>query len=183
MKIPFRLLGIGILALGVTGCSSSSSPVEPSAVSSATTQGAGSPPAAKPGSSTITQIVVADSRFDILERAVVALELAAVLDGKEQFTVFAPTDDAFMAATGTTSEQAAFDKLLELFTIDEIRDIVLFHVTEGRRISKSVLAAPSYEMLNGGVLTRDKLSAAGILQPDVSASNGIVHVIGGVLIP
>jgi uncharacterized surface protein with fasciclin (FAS1) repeats len=183
MKIPFRLLGIGILALGVTGCSSSSSPVEPSAVSSATTQGAGSPPAAKPGSSTITQIVVADSRFDILERAVVALELAAVLDGKEQFTVFAPTDDAFMAATGTTSEGAAFDKLLELFTIDEIRDIVLFHVTEGRRISKSVLAAPSYEMLNGGVLTRDKLSTAGILQPDVSASNGIVHVIGGVLIP
>jgi uncharacterized surface protein with fasciclin (FAS1) repeats len=183
MKIPFRFVGIGILALGVTGCSSSNSPVEPAAVSSATTQGVGGPPAARPGSSTITQIVVGDSRFDILERAVVALELAAVLDGKGQFTVFAPTDSAFMAATGTATEDAAFEKLLELFTVDEIKNIVLFHVTEGRRISKSVLAAPSYTMLNGGVLTRDKLSAAGILQADVSASNGIVHVIGGVLIP
>jgi hypothetical protein len=48
---------------------------------------------------------------------------------------------------------------------------------EGRRISTSVLAAPQYIMLNGKTLTRDQLSAAGIAATDITASNGIVHVI------
>ena len=53
----------------------------------------------------------------------------------------------------------------------------------GRRNSASVLRAPSYQMLNGQTLTRATLSAAGIAATDVSASNGIVHVINAVLIP
>ena len=46
-----------------------------------------------------------------------------------------------------------------------------------------MLAAPSYQMLNGKTLTRTELQAAGIAQADISASNGIVHVISAVLIP
>jgi uncharacterized surface protein with fasciclin (FAS1) repeats len=38
-------------------------------------------------------------------------------------------------------------------------------------------------MLNGGTLTREQLLAAGIATPDISASNGIVHVINAVLLP
>ena len=48
---------------------------------------------------------------------------------------------------------------------------------------RAVLAAPGYVMLNGAKLTRDQLSAAGIAATDISASNGIVHVINRVLLP
>jgi uncharacterized surface protein with fasciclin (FAS1) repeats len=61
--------------------------------------------------------------------------------------------------------------------------ILLYHVTEGRRNSNSVLAAPQYKTLNGQHLTRAELSAAGIAAMDISASNGIIHVINSVLIP
>ena len=46
-----------------------------------------------------------------------------------------------------------------------------------------MLAAPGYVMLNGEKLTREQLSAAGIATADISASNGIVHVINHVLLP
>ena len=177
MRNVVMAIALTLTAATVTACNSSPSPVAPA-------NGVQSADASlKPGTSTITQLVRSNSDFDVLEKAIDALGLAETLDGRGQYTVFAPTDAAFQAVTGTTSDQAAFDKLLQLFTVDEIKNIVLFHVTNGRRNSTSVLAAPSYEMLNGGTLTREKLTAAGILTPDVSASNGIVHVIGGVLIP
>jgi uncharacterized surface protein with fasciclin (FAS1) repeats len=67
--------------------------------------------------------------------------------------------------------------------VETLTDILLFHVTDGRRTSRSVLAARSYQMLNGDKLTRTQLSAAGLATTDVSASNGIVHVINAVLLP
>lgn len=67
--------------------------------------------------------------------------------------------------------------------IETSTDILLFHVTTGRRISTSVIAAPSYQMLNGATLTRTQLAAAGLAATDISASNGIVHVINAVLLP
>jgi hypothetical protein len=46
-----------------------------------------------------------------------------------------------------------------------------------------VLAAPEYRMLNGEFLSREDLAAAGLAVTDISASNGVVHVINAVLIP
>ena len=64
-----------------------------------------------------------------------------------------------------------------------LRNILLYHVTHGRRTSTSVVAAPGYQMLNGARLTRSHLLAAGINTVDISASNGVIHVINSVLIP
>ena len=66
---------------------------------------------------------------------------------------------------------------------ETLTNILLFHVTSGRRMSTSVLAAPSYQMLNGDKLTRDQLAGAGIAATDISAKNGVVHVINSVLLP
>jgi uncharacterized surface protein with fasciclin (FAS1) repeats len=104
------------------------------------------------------------------------------LNGKGQFTVFSPTDAAFIATLGVADEAAAIATVNDL-PLDALTNILLYHVTEGRRTSKSVLAAPQYEMLNGQYLTRDELAAAGIAATDISASNGIIHVINSVLIP
>ncbi len=64
-----------------------------------------------------------------------------------------------------------------------LTDILLFHVTEGRRGAISVLSAPRYQMLNGDKLTRYMLLKAGIAKVNVSASNGVIHVINNVLTP
>jgi len=56
-------------------------------------------------------------------------------------------------------------------------------VTNGRRISPSVVAAPSYQMLNGDRLSRAQLLEAGISAIDVAASNGVIHIIDSVLRP
>ncbi len=56
-------------------------------------------------------------------------------------------------------------------------------MTKGRRHSRSVLAVPSYRMLNGDKLTRAELLDAGIAEADRSASNGIIHGIDTVLSP
>jgi uncharacterized surface protein with fasciclin (FAS1) repeats len=104
------------------------------------------------------------------------------LNGTDQYTVFAPTDRAFVTTLGVANEAAAIDAVNGL-PVDTLTNILLYHVTNGRRISRSVLAAPSYQMLNGNTLTRAELLAAGFAATDISASNGIVHVINAVLIP
>jgi uncharacterized surface protein with fasciclin (FAS1) repeats len=118
----------------------------------------------------------------VLQAAVVRAGLVDALNGSGQYTVFAPTDQAFITTLNTGTEQGAIDAVNSL-PIDALTNILLYHVTEGRRISRSVLAAPQYEMLNGQILTRSTLTAAGIAQTDISASNGVIHVINSVLLP
>jgi len=139
--------------------------------------------AAKPGNSTIVAIVLAaDGEFDVLQAAVVKAGLVDVLNGKNQYTVFAPTDAAFVKTLGVADEAAAIEAVQSL-PVDALTDILLYHVTGGRRISTSVQAAPGYRMLNGDYLTRADLAAAGIAATDISASNGVIHVINSVLLP
>jgi len=189
MKQLLTVFAIGALSAGVAACSSSAStsPVAPSAaVQSSVTDLAAKPgyaEAAKPGSMTIVEIVLQeDGEFDVLQAAVVRAGLVEALNGTKQYTVFAPTDAAFVTTVGVANEAAALDAVNSL-DLDTLRNILLFHVMNGRRNSNSVLAAPAYVMLNGSKLTREQLSAAGIATVDISASNGIVHVINHVLLP
>ena len=127
-------------------------------------------------------VLADDGEFDVLQAAVVRAGLVDVLNGRDQYTVFAPTDAAFVKTLGVVDEAQAIDAVKAL-DLDTLTNILLYHVTEGRRISRSVLAAPRYAMLNGEYLTRAELAAAGIAVTDISASNGIIHVIESVLIP
>lgn len=183
---------LGIISFSVAACGSASSPesptslVSPSGIDAAKMPMSAKPDfaaAAKPGSLTIVGIVLQDDgEFDVLQAAVIRAGLASALDGPRQYTVFAPTDNAFVTALGVDDEAAAIAAVNGL-PIEKLTDILLFHVTAGRRHSRSVLAAPSYEMLNGATLVRQQLVAAGLAATDISASNGIVHVINAVLLP
>jgi uncharacterized surface protein with fasciclin (FAS1) repeats len=184
----WKCAGAVVLGVAVTACSSSS-PVAPTAAFTAErgADAADSRPAwaavARPGSRSIVDLVVAeDGEFDVLQAAVIRAGLVDALSGGTQLTVFAPSDAAFVSTLATGSEAAAIEAVNGL-PVDVLTNILLYHVTEGRRQSRSVLAAPQYEMLNGDTLTRDELVAAGIAKPDISASNGIVHVINAVLMP
>jgi uncharacterized surface protein with fasciclin (FAS1) repeats len=138
--------------------------------------------AAKPGPLSIVQIVLAnDGEFDVLQAAVVKAGLVNALDNG-QYTVFAPTDAAFVATLGVADEAAAIAAVNSL-PVEALTKILLYHILEGRRHSRSVLAAPEYETLSGLYLTRDELLEAGIAATNISASNGIIHVINHVLLP
>lgn len=118
--------------------------------------------------------------FDELIAAVIANNLDDDLsDPDVQYTVFAPTDDAFEAVYAADNG------------IDEAADVpasvLLYHVTEGRRYSQSVVNAPRIEMLTGQDVTVDGTTLndgqAEIIATDIEASNGVIHAIDGVLLP
>ena len=179
------------LSISVTACGSSS-PTEPTSIvnflDSGTAENATSDKpdyaaAAKPGDLTIVGIVTQDDgEFDVLQAAVIRAGLVDTLNGQRQYTVFAPTDLAFVTTLGVVDEAAAIAAVNDM-PIETLTDILLFPVTAGRRNSRSVLAAPSYNMLSGATLTRTQLAAAGLATTDISASNGIVHVINAILLP
>jgi len=198
MKRILAAVGISAVAFSAAACGASS-PAAPSAAApvaaieggSSAVAGAGAvalakpgySDAAKPGDSTIVDIVLLpDGEFDVLQAAVIRAGLVGALNGTNQLTVFAPPDAAFVTTLGVADEAAAIAAVNGL-PVDTLKNILLYHVTAGRRNSNSVLAAPAYHMLNGGTLTRDQLVAAGIASTDISASNGIIHVINHVLMP
>ena len=188
----FSVIAGGLLACGTVACTSTSPPVAPSETPGSVIPLVGSSPtnlkpdhaaAAKPGDMTIVEIVLQpDDEFDVLQAAVIRAGLVDALNGNRQVTVFAPTDAAFVATLGVVDEAAAVAAVSAL-DVETLTDILLYHVTHGRRTSNSVLAAPRYQMLNGDTLTRADLLTAGIAATDVSAINGIVHVIDSVLLP
>jgi serralysin len=154
----------------------------------------------------ITEIVVSSSDFDLLESAVVAADLAGVLDDPNaNVTVFAPTDTAFVSLAESLgfaggSETDAFGYLVEALTllsggtdpIPLLTDVLLYHVAAGQLTASDVLSAseiptllgPSLGVSGTNLVDGDPdIADPGIVLTDVQASNGIVHVIDGVLIP
>jgi uncharacterized surface protein with fasciclin (FAS1) repeats len=140
--------------------------------------------------------------YDLLIAAVTATGLAPVLaDEKKTFTVFAPNDRAFkrlvadLSGTYPASEQAALDAILATFSVDQIRNVLLYHVVAGKKLSPlQVLFARSLTMANGGTVRprgftlRDETPAlrdprlvlSGI---NIQATNGVIHTINRVLVP
>ncbi len=150
-----------------------------------------------PGDQSIVAIAASDPNFSILVNLVQFAELDGVLANEGQFTVFAPTNAAFanlIAALEAEIGPAATAALLADKAF--ITDVLLYHVTDGRRFSNSLFNgnnSKAVEMLNGShiwtnpsVTITDGSSLtgdAGIVAANISASNGVIHVIDAVLVP
>jgi uncharacterized surface protein with fasciclin (FAS1) repeats len=124
------------------------------------------------------------AEFTILKAAVEAAspEIAATLSGNGQFTVFAPTDDAFLALLGVLGKSAE-----ELLADTELLNaVLLYHVTRGRLLAADVITKSQIRMLDGnrvwvdGTILNDGIE---IIGTDIEARNGVVHKIDGVLLP
>jgi serralysin len=131
--------------------------------------------------------------FDILREAVVATGLAGKLDGKRQLTVFAPPDQAFLDLTGASTEQEAFDGVAAL-GIPAVKKVLKYHISPGKRGAKQVVKKKRIPtLLKGERLKKRKGSTTfkdgadrkvEIIAPNAArASNGVIHVVGGVLLP
>lgn len=130
--------------------------------------------AAKPGDQTIAEIAVGNGNFTTLVAALSCTGLVPAVSADKQLTVFAPTDAAFAKLSLDASN---------VCSTPDLSTILLYHVINGRQTSNSVMARSSYMTLSGDRLTRTQLGDAGIVATDISARNGIVHVIDSVLLP
>lgn len=133
--------------------------------------------------SNIVDLGVADENFSTLVAAVTAAGLVDALSGEGPFTLFAPTNDAFNALP-----EGTLDSLLEPENVDQLKDILLYHVVAANAHSAG-LSSGSVETLNGAsvdVAVSDggvTVGDANVISPDVIASNGIIHVIDAVILP
>jgi len=119
--------------------------------------------------------------FKTLSAAVHAAGLADALRGPGPFTVFAPTDEAFAELPEGTV--AALLK-----QPDKLRAVLTYHVVSGKLAAKDVVKLKEARTLQGQNLAIDtsvgvKVNNAKVVQTDVAAANGVIHVIDTVLLP
>lgn len=133
----------------------------------------------------IIEVATADGDFDTLVAAIRAAGLTDTLSGAGPFTVFAPTDEAF--------DKIPQDELNDLITNesqrDNLRTIITYHVVPGLITSSDLENGTTFKTMqaddlnitidNGVVIVDD----ARVVQPDIMASNGVIHAIDTVLIP
>ena len=123
--------------------------------------------------------------FGTLIQAVTAADLAETLKGDGPFTVFAPTDAAFAALP-----EGKLDDLLKPENKDELVKVLSYHVVSGK-VTAADLAGKmsSFKTLEGSEVKIDsagrvaQINKAAIKQPDIMASNGVIHVIDKVILP
>jgi uncharacterized surface protein with fasciclin (FAS1) repeats len=132
----------------------------------------------------VVQIAVGSKDHTTLVAAVKAAELVDVLSNAGPFTVFAPTNAAFDKLPAGT-----VDGLLKPEKKDALTDILQYHVSVGVFKPEMYQDGQSIGQVNGGNITITK-KADGIyvngtskIVASIPASNGIIHVIDGVLLP
>jgi len=135
--------------------------------------------------SNLVDVAVADGRFKTLATALQAAGLVTTLKGAGPFTVFAPTDDAFAKIPAGTIES-----LLKPENKQKLTDILLYHAVSGKVMAadvvklmsaKTVLGKDiSVKVKDGKVFLNDSIQ---VILTDVPASNGVIHVIDGMLMP
>lgn len=140
-----------------------------------------------PARATGTDVVdtaVAAGQFKTLAAALDGAGLVPILKGPGPFTVFAPTDAAFAKLPAGT-----VDDLLKPENKAQLTAILTYHVVPGRVMAADVAQLTEAKTVNGemvkvradggSVMVNDaKVTAA-----DVTASNGVIHVIDTVILP
>lgn len=121
--------------------------------------------------------------FSTLVAAVKAADLVGVLQGDGPFTVFAPTNAAFAKLPAGTVES-----LLKPENKDKLVAILTYHVVPGKVMAADVKAG-SVKTVNGASFSLKieggsvMVDGAKVVQTDVAASNGVIHVIDSVILP
>lgn len=139
---------------------------------------------------TIAELVSDDPNFSTLNTALETadeadgVDLVETLNGDEPYTVFAPTNDAFDALP-----EGELDALLN--DPEALADVLMYHVADGEVTSEQIVEVNQVDTLQGGVLSvavSDEGEAilndsVNVTDLDVFASNGVIHVVDGVLLP
>ena len=149
-------------------------------------QGGEAEPVAAPQAVESTQNIVEvagdTESFSTLVSALQAANVSSVLVGEGPFTVFAPTNAAFAALPAGT-----LDALLKTENRDLLVKLLYNHVAYGD-VTSDQLSVGRLDTFDGDVsigITPNgvKVNSANVIQADVDASNGVIHVVDEVLVP
>ncbi len=113
-----------------------------------------------------------------------ALEAAGLTDalrGDGPFTVFAPTDAAFAKLPEGTVEALLSD-------LPKLKAVLTYHVVAGKVLAKDVVTLSEAHTLQGQRVHIDsssgvRINNSRVVNADVGATNGVIHIIDTVLIP
>ena len=181
-----KALSAAVAALALVSsaaCNSmSSTATAPSAVPTSTTARASEPTIAG---------IASSAGFTYLVAALNKAGLTSAFDGNVHYTVFAPTNAAFDAAAKALLQDSTKTgpDLVAALDVATLQAVLKYHVTRGDRNATSVVSAGSLRMLDGNTATITaagggaKIDDANIIQTDITASNGIIHVIDAVILP
>ncbi|MGB7377235.1 MAG: fasciclin domain-containing protein [Rivularia sp. (in: cyanobacteria)] len=141
-------------------------------------------PSAETEGEDIISIAQSNPSFTMLTKALQAAGLVDTLKGNGPFTVFAPSDAAFAKLP-----QDAVQDLLKPENKEVLVKILTYHVVPGRVLS-SDLQSGEVRSVEGGPIsvkvdpaTGVQVNDATVVQPDIKASNGVIHVIDNVILP
>ncbi|WP_170398544.1 fasciclin domain-containing protein [Ruegeria arenilitoris] len=132
----------------------------------------------------IVDTAVSAGSFNTLVAAVQAAGLVDTLKGDGPYTVFAPTDEAFAALPEGTVET-----LLLPENKDQLVEILTYHVVPAKVMSGDIAGKRAKVLTVQGdrlsVNARNgvKVNDAEVVQADIEASNGVIHVIDAVMLP
>jgi len=133
-------------------------------------------------SSTIVQVVSENPDFSTLFNLLIQANLNDTLSGNGPFTVFAPTNSAFMKVPQET---------LESFLVDteKLAEILKYHVVPKKVTSADLASLKSIKTVQGSEITIEAnapeimVNNAKVLNSNIEVKNGLIHVIDTVLIP
>ena len=183
-----------VLAFALTTAACGNDDTETAAAAAPATTSATATPSPSPSESMagsdIVDTAVAAGDFTTLAAALEAAGLVETLKGEGPFTVFAPTDAAFSKLPAGTVDTLLKDPK------GDLTQVLTYHVVPGKVLAADVVKLDGQKVttVQGADLTvgvdGDKVSltdAAGntvnVTATDVEASNGVIHVIDGVLMP
>ena len=132
----------------------------------------------------VVETAVAAGSFKTLAKALDAAGLVTTLKGSGPFTVFAPTDEAFAKLPAGTLET-----LLKPENKEKLQRILTYHVVSGKVMASDVVKLQSAKAVSGDTITVKvrndvvHVDNATVTKADVTASNGVIHVIDAVILP
>ena len=166
------IAALAVASLGVVACGSSDS--ETTASTAATTT---------MSDETIAAVAAGNADLSTLVAALKAGDLVTTLEGTGPYTVFAPTNAAF------ADIQSTVDTLLEPGNKTDLQQVLTYHVVPGTYTAADLKDGQKLKTVEGQDLTvsiKDgvvKVNDATVEATDITASNGVVHVINKVLVP
>ncbi len=130
----------------------------------------------------IVDTAVGAGQFKTLVKLVQEAGLVDALKGEGPFTVFAPTDEAFAKLPKSQVDALLKDK-------EALRQVLLYHVVQGKVMSKDVVNLRSAKTLQGkniNIRVRNntvRINNARVVKADIECTNGVIHVIDTVILP
>jgi uncharacterized surface protein with fasciclin (FAS1) repeats len=136
---------------------------------------------------TVVTIAAKNGDFTTLTTAIKRAGLVKTLKGKGPFTVFAPTDEAFAKLPTGQLDALLADK-------DALTNVLTYHVLGSKVLSSALQPTQEVAALNAmpftitvadgkATITDGQGNEVNIVETDIRAKNGVIHVIDSVMLP